>query len=57
MLSSFLISLHKPHISSPPSPDSIMELHHLPTHSCLIVLAFTYMGASSLNRTKGLPSH
>lgn len=28
-----------------------------PNHSCLTTLAFLYTGASSLHRTKGLPSH
>jgi hypothetical protein len=29
---------------------------HQPTHSCFLVLAFPYTGASSLLRTKGLSS-
>jgi hypothetical protein len=48
--------LHNPSIpySSPCFYEGAL---HPPTHSCLTALAFPYAGASSLHRTKGLPSH
>ena len=39
------------------TPASMRVLPHAPTHSHLTVLAFPYTGASSLHRTKGIPSH
>jgi len=42
-------------LSHPPS--SMRVLPHLPTHSCHTILAFPFAGSSSLQRTKGLPSH
>jgi hypothetical protein len=33
------------------------EVAHPPTHSCFLVLAFPYTGASSLHRTKDFSSH
>ena len=36
---------------------SMRVLLHPLTHSCLTALASPYAGASSLHRTKGLPSH
>jgi hypothetical protein len=46
--------LHKPPIPSPP-PVSMRLLPHLPIHSLLITLAFSYAGPSSLYRTKASP--
>ena len=46
MLSPFLVS---------PLPASMRALPHSHTHSCLITLAFHYVGPLSLQRTKGLP--
>ena len=57
MLSPFLVSpLKTPYLVSP-TPDSLRMLPYPPTHSCLNTLAFPYIGASILHRTKGLPSH
>jgi hypothetical protein len=54
MLSPFPISpLQTPYPISPP-PASMRMLPHSPTHSLIPVLAFSYTGASSLHRTKGL---
>ena len=39
-----------------PYPIPLLPAHQ-PTHSCFPVLAFPYTGASSILRTKGLPSH
>ena len=47
----FFVSPPKMSYSIPPSPA------HQPTHSCFVVLAFPYTGASILHRTKGLSSH
>ena len=57
MLSPFLVSPLQTPNSIPPYPASMRVLPHPPTHSCLTALAFLYTGASSLHRTKGLPSH
>ena len=38
-------------------PASMRGLPDPPTHFHLTFLAFLYIGASSLHRTKGLPSH
>ena len=38
-------------------PPSSPSPAHQSTHSCFLVLAFYYTGASSLHRTKGLSSH
>ena len=43
-------------LSSLPFTSMRVLLHPL-THSCLTTLASPYAGASSLHRTKGLPSH
>ena len=51
MLSPFLVSPPKIPYPIPSSPA------HQPTYSCFPVLAFTYTGALSLPRTKGLSSH
>lgn len=40
----------------PPFP-YMSVIPHLPTHFCLPTLAFLYAGASSLPKTKDLPSH
>jgi hypothetical protein len=37
--------------------DSMRMLPQSPTHFRLTALAFFYIGASNLHRTKGLPSH
>ena len=53
MLPPFLVS----HLESPsPYPFSSFPAHQ-PTHSHFLVLAFPYMGAESLYRTKGLSYH
>ena len=44
-------------LSIPSTPASMRVLSHLSTHSCLPALAFSYTGALSLHRTKGLSSH
>ena len=49
-------------LSKPPIPSSLhtasmKELTHPTTYSCLTALVFAYTEASSLHRTKGLPSH
>ena len=46
----------KPPIPLPFPFASIRVLLHPPTHSCLTALESPYAGASSLHRTKGLPS-
>jgi hypothetical protein len=51
-----LFPLWKPPIASSPPLDSIMVLPHPHTHYSLTNLAFSYCGASSLHRTKGLLS-
>jgi hypothetical protein len=57
MLSPFLVSpLGTPYLIPSPSV-SMSMLPHLPTHSCLLTLAFPYTGTSNLHSTKGLPSH
>ena len=57
MLSSFPFS--PPEIPYPILyfPASMKVLPQPSTHSCLNILAFTYIGALSLHRTKGLSSH
>ena len=55
-----LSTIPVPHLQAlypllPPSA-SVRVLPHQPTNSCLNALAFPYPGASSLHRTKGLPS-
>ena len=57
MLSPFPGSLLETPYSIPPPSASMRVLPHPPTHSCLPTLAFPYTGASSLHRTKDLPSH
>ena len=54
MLSPFLVSLLQTSYSIPPS---MRMCPNPPIHSRLTALAFLYTGASSLHRTKGLPSH
>ena len=57
MLSPFFVSpLQTPYPISP-YPASMRVLPHPPIHSYLTALAFLFTGASSLHRTKGLPSH
>ena len=51
MLSLFLISPPKPPIPLPIPPA------YQPTHSCFLALAFPYIRAYSLLRTKDLSSH
>ena len=41
----------------PLAPASMRVLAHPPSHSCFTALESPYAGASSLRRTKGLPSH
>ena len=56
MLSPFLVSpLQTSSSTPPPYPASVMVL--LLTHPCLQALAFLDTRASSLHRTKDLPSH
>jgi hypothetical protein len=56
MLSLFLVSPPETlYLILPPA--SMRVLTHLPTHSCLPILAFPYTGAWSLPRTKVLSSH
>ena len=57
MLSLFPVSPLQIPYSIPPYPASMRVLSHPLTHSCPTALAFLYTGASSLHRTKGLPSH
>ena len=57
MLSPFLVSPLQIPYSILLSPASMRVLPHPPTNSHLIILAFPYAGASSLQRTKGLFSH
>ena len=57
MLSLFLVSSLQTPYPIPHYPASIRVLPNPPTHSCLTALAFLYTRASSLHRTKGLPSH
>jgi hypothetical protein len=57
MLPLFPVSSLKTSYPTPPTPVSKTVLSHPLTHSCLPNLAFPYIGASSLHRTKGLPSH
>ena len=45
------------HPSSPCFYEGTSPHTHAPKHSHLTVLAFPYTGASSLHRTKGIPSH
>lgn len=57
MLSSFPVSpLHTPY-PVPPLPVSMTVLPYPCTHSRLATLSFPYSEASSLHRTKSLPSH
>ena len=57
MLSPFLVcSLQTPY-PVPFSPASMTVFPHPPSHSYFTTLAFPYTGASSIHRTKGLPSH
>jgi hypothetical protein len=49
--------LCKPPIPYPLPPASMRLFPHPPTHSHLSTLASPYTGASSLHRTKDLPSH
>ena len=45
-------------LAHPPPLASMRVLPHSPIHhSCLTTLEFPYIGASSLHKTKGLPSH
>ena len=55
MLSPFSLSLQKTlyPISCPSA--SMQMLTYSPTHSCLIALAYPYLGSLSLHRVKGLP--
>ena len=53
----FLVSPPKISSSFPPSPTSMSVFPPSPTHSHLSTLKFPYTGASSLHRTKGIPSH
>ena len=54
MLSPFPVSPPQvPYPLLPPSA-SMRVLPHLPTHSCLSSLVFTYPGSSSLHRNKRL---
>ena len=57
MLSPFpVFSLQTPY-PIPFYPASMRVLPNPPTHSSLTTLAVLYSKASSLHRTKGLPSH
>jgi len=53
----FQFPLYTHPILSPLTPASMKVLPQPPTHSCFTASAFSYTGASSLHRTKGLPSH
>jgi hypothetical protein len=44
-------------ISHTPSPAFMRVIPHPSTHTCLPALEFPYIGALSLQRTKGLSSH
>ena len=57
MISSFPVSSPQTPIPSSLLFASMMVLLHPLTHSHLTPLAFPCTGASSLHRTKGLPSH
>ena len=56
MLSPFPVSPLQTPYSTPP-PASMKMLPYPPTHLCITALAFPYAGASSLYRTKGVPSY
>ena len=57
MLSLFLVSPLQTPYPIPNYPASMRVLPHPPTHSSLTTLGFLYTEASSLHRTKGIPSH
>ena len=57
MLSCFPVPPPKPPSLILPPPASMRVLPHPPTHSWLTSIAFLYTGATSLHRTKDLPSH
>ena len=57
MLSPFLVSPLKTPYPILPPPASMRVFPHPPTHSCLTTLASPFDGATSLHRTKHLPSH
>ena len=56
-MSSFLFSPLQTHILSPVPFASIRVLFYPTPNSHLITLASPFIGASSLHRTKHLPSH
>ena len=57
MLFPFLVSFPQTLHPIPLFFASKRVLPHPHTHSCLTLLASPYAGASSLHRTKNLPSH
>ena len=57
MLSPFLVSPLETPYPIHPLPVSMRVFPHPPNHSHLPVLAFPYIRASSLHKTKGLSSH
>ena len=57
MLTPFAVSPPVIPYSIFPLPASMRMLTHLPTHSHLATLAFSYTGAWRLPRTKGLSSY
>ena len=57
MLFPFLLSPLETPYPILPNTASVRVLPHPPTHSCLPILAFPYIRASSLHRAQDLSSH